>query len=73
MPRMNGIELVSRIRADERFLSLPVVIVSYKDREEDRELGILAGADEYLTKGSFHDRGLLDVVDRLINQGRMLP
>ena len=33
--------------------SMPVLIVSYKDREEDRMRGLEAGADYYLTKGSF--------------------
>lgn len=66
MPRMNGIELVSRIKADERFCDLPIIIVSYKDREEDRQLGLQAGADYYLTKGSVHDKGLLEAVWHLI-------
>jgi len=66
MPRMNGIELVTRIKADERFCDLPIVIVSYKDREEDRQLGLSAGADYYLTKGSVHDKGLLAAVRDLI-------
>jgi two-component system sensor histidine kinase and response regulator WspE len=66
MPRMNGIELVTRIKADERFAQLPIVIVSYKDREEDRQLGLKAGADIYLTKGSVHDQGLLGAVRDLI-------
>lgn len=66
MPRMNGIELVTRIRADERFSELPIIIVSYKDREEDRQLGLKAGADLYLTKGSVHDKGLLEAVRDLI-------
>jgi len=66
MPRMNGIELVTRIKADERFCDLPIVIVSYKDREEDRQMGLSAGADYYLTKGSVHDKGLLAAVRDLI-------
>ena len=66
MPRMNGIELVTRIKADERFCDLPIIIVSYKDREEDRQMGLKAGADFYLTKGSVHDQGLLSAVQDLI-------
>jgi two-component system sensor histidine kinase and response regulator WspE len=66
MPRMNGIELVTRIKADEKLASLPVVIVSYKDREEDRLRGMQAGADYYLTKSSFHDAGLIRAVHDLI-------
>ncbi|MFZ5811741.1 MAG: hybrid sensor histidine kinase/response regulator [Thermodesulfobacteriota bacterium] len=66
MPRMDGIELVRRIRADTRLAALPVMIVSYKDREEDRLLGLDAGADYYLGKGSFQDERLLDAVADLI-------
>lgn len=70
MPRMDGIELVSRIRAEARFAQLPVMIVSYKDREQDRERGLQAGADYYLAKGSFHDTALLDAVQDLIGEAR---
>ena len=68
MPRMDGIELVSRIKADARLQSLPVMVVSYKDREEDRRRGLDAGADYYLAKGSFHDDALLDAVEDLIGK-----
>ena len=66
MPRMDGIELLKLIRNDSRLKSLPVIIVSYKDREEDRSQGLEAGADYYLTKASFHDETLLRVVADLI-------
>jgi two-component system sensor histidine kinase and response regulator WspE len=66
MPRMDGIELVSCIKKDPRLKTLPVMIVSYKDREEDRRRGLDAGADYYLTKGSFHDDALLGAVADLI-------
>src|SRR3569623_1961139 len=66
MPRMDGIELVKMIRQDPKFQGLPVMIVSYKDREEDRYRGLEAGADYYLTKGSFHDETLREAVIDLI-------
>lgn len=66
MPRMDGIELTRLIKSDERVKTRPVMIVSYKDREEDRRRGLDAGADHYLTKGSFHDESLLDAVADLI-------
>ncbi|MDB6018543.1 MAG: CheA signal transduction histidine kinase [Pedosphaera sp.] len=68
MPRMDGIELTTLIKQDPRFKSLPVMIVSYKDREEDRLRGLEAGADYYLTKGSFHDETLLQAVMDLIGE-----
>ncbi len=66
MPRMDGIELVRRVRADERLARTPVMIVSYKDREEDRMRGLEAGANVYLTKSSFHDETLVREVVQLI-------
>ena len=66
MPRMDGIELVTLIKKDLHLYQLPVMIVSYKDRPEDRARGLTAGADYYLTKGSFHDATLLDAVADLI-------
>ncbi|MEI7728818.1 MAG: hybrid sensor histidine kinase/response regulator [Verrucomicrobiota bacterium] len=68
MPRLDGIELVSLIKKDPRLKALPVMIVSYKDREEDRRRGLDAGADYYLTKGSFHDEALLTAVVDLIGE-----
>jgi two-component system, chemotaxis family, sensor histidine kinase and response regulator WspE len=70
MPRMDGIELVTLIKKDPHVKSLPVMIVSYKDRPEDRRRGLDAGADYYLTKGSFHDETLLRAVVDLIGAGQ---
>jgi two-component system, chemotaxis family, sensor histidine kinase and response regulator WspE len=70
MPRMDGIELVTLIKRDPNLKSLPVMIVSYKDREEDRRRGLEAGADYYLTKGSFHDETLLQAVVDLIGDAK---
>jgi two-component system sensor histidine kinase and response regulator WspE len=68
MPRMTGIEFVKQIRQDAELRGLPVLIVSYKDREEDRLLGMEAGANYYLTKSSFADETLLQAVEDLIGE-----
>jgi two-component system sensor histidine kinase and response regulator WspE len=70
MPRMDGIELVSRITRDPQLKSTPVMIVSYKDREDDRRRGLDAGAAYYLAKGSFHDETLVQAVVDLIGGAR---
>ena len=69
MPRMNGLELVRAVRADRRLARLPVVIVSYKEGDEDRARGMEAGANQYLAKGSFHDEQLANAVRGLIGDG----
>lgn len=66
MPRMNGIELVDMIKKDPNLNEIPIIIVSYKDREEDKNRGLEAGADYYLTKGSFQDETLVRAVEDLI-------
>ncbi|WP_338641129.1 hybrid sensor histidine kinase/response regulator [Burkholderia pyrrocinia] len=70
MPRMDGIELVTLIKSDPMLKRVPVMIVSYKDRDEDRRRGLDAGADYYLAKSSFHDEALLDAVHDLIGGAR---
>ena len=66
MPRMNGFELVGKIRSDSHLATLPVIIVSYKDREEDKLKGMECGANYYLTKSSFHDNTLVEAVGKLL-------
>lgn len=66
MPRMTGIELIRALRRETKFENLPIIIVSYKDREEDRMMGLEAGASAYLTKSSFQDDSLLRMVEDLI-------
>ncbi len=68
MPRMNGIELIKQIKSHPRLNSVPVIVVSYRDREEDRLQGLEAGADYYLTKSSFHDDTLIQAVVDLIGE-----
>ncbi len=66
MPRMTGIELTKAVRSDARLAAIPIIIVSYKDREEDRRAGLEAGANIYLTKAAFHDESLVRMVHDLI-------
>jgi two-component system sensor histidine kinase and response regulator WspE len=66
MPRMNGIEFVRTLRGDARYAAIPVIVVSYKDREEDRLAGLEAGATAYLTKGAFQDSTFADTVRDLV-------
>ena len=68
MPRMNGFELTSHMKTHSELKHIPVIIVSYKDREEDRLQGLKVGADYYLTKSSFHDDTLMEAVIDLLGE-----
>ena len=50
MPHMDGIEMTRRIKADMRTSHIPVVLLTAKDTDADKEEGYLGGADSYLTK-----------------------
>ena len=66
MPRMNGIELTQKIRNDAKLSELPLILVTGKESNEDRERGIDVGANAYLTKSHFDDSDLLNVIKRFI-------
>ena len=68
MPRMTGFELTERIRADEQFREIPVIIVTSRDTVDDRRRGFEVGADAYVLKREFDQSQLLDTVRRLIGR-----
>ena len=66
MPRLNGLDLTSRIRSDRNLADLPVVLVTTLGSREDQERGIEVGANAYITKSNFDQNRLLDTIRRLI-------
>ncbi len=66
MPRMSGLDLTAKIRADPRLKGVPVVLVTALSSPEDRERGMDVGANAYLVKSSFDQSNLLEVIRRLI-------
>jgi two-component system, chemotaxis family, sensor kinase CheA len=68
MPRMTGFELTERIRTDEQFRDIPVIMVTSRDAVDDRRRGFEAGADAYVLKREFDQNQLLDTVKRLIGR-----
>lgn len=66
MPRMDGFDLTTKIRADKNLSELPVVLVTALESREHRERGIDAGANAYIVKSSFDQSNLLEIIRRLI-------
>ena len=50
MPRVDGFEVCRRIKADDRYRNIPVVLITGLTSKEDRIKGIEAGAEDFLTK-----------------------
>ena len=64
MPGIDGLEVCRRIKADPATAHLPVVLLTARDREEDRRAGREAGCDAYLTK-PFSALRLIEIIGGL--------
>jgi len=50
MPEMDGFQLLGRIRTDDRFKNMPVLMMTIRAFADDQVQGYETGADDYLTK-----------------------
>jgi two-component system chemotaxis sensor kinase CheA len=66
MPNLDGLQLTERIRQHREYNELPVVLVTTLASDADRQRGAEAGANAYITKGSFNQEVLLETLERLI-------
>lgn len=67
MPGMNGLEVLEAMRALPHREGLPVVILTAKGQDVDREKAFALGADDFITK-PFSPKKLLNRVDQLLAQ-----
>ncbi len=65
MPIMDGLRLISRIRAEDRLKGLPILVLTTEGVETERRASQEAGANEFLVK-PFHPRRLLGMVQELL-------
>jgi CheY-like chemotaxis protein/chemotaxis signal transduction protein len=66
MPNLDGFSLTERLRNNADYKNTPIVIMTSREREEDKRRGIKAGADAYIIKGSFDQTNLLETVRNLV-------
>jgi two-component system chemotaxis sensor kinase CheA len=66
MPVMDGFALTQAIRADPALGNIPVLILSSRSSEADRQRGLDVGADGYIVKSGFDEASLLTAVSRLL-------
>jgi two-component system chemotaxis sensor kinase CheA len=66
MPRLDGLGLTRRLKADPRLRDIPVILVTSLDAAEDRAAGLQAGADGYLVKREVERGKLLELVRQLL-------
>lgn len=67
MPRMDGVELLQKLR---KKIDMPVIFLTSKDDELDEALGLSIGADDYITK-PFSQRLLIARIKAVLRRGRL--
>lgn len=50
MPILDGLKLVKRLRADDAYREVPIIIITTEGAEEDRQRALALGANAYITK-----------------------
>jgi DNA-binding response OmpR family regulator len=65
MPIINGYNLCHLLKREKTHQSIPIILLTSRDKEKDKQLGITAGADAYLTK-PVDISILLEHIERLI-------
>lgn len=61
LPEMDGIEILKKIRADQRYKNIPIIMATAKGTEMDKIGGLNSGADDYLVKPF----GVMEMVARV--------
>jgi two-component system chemotaxis sensor kinase CheA len=70
MPRMDGFTLTKTVRDSPDFKNLPIILVTARERAADKARGLELGADAYLSKSTFDQRQLLDVMRQVLSEPR---
>lgn len=68
MPELDGLSLCREIRRGQRWTNVPIVVLTSRGSDEDRQAGLEAGADAYIVKSAFDEAALLGVVERLLGE-----
>lgn len=68
MPRMTRFELLEKLKKDPRYSRIPVIVLSYEERAEDRERAFSLGAAYYVLKSEFEDGKLKSSIDEIFDK-----
>jgi two-component system alkaline phosphatase synthesis response regulator PhoP len=67
LPKMNGFEVLKKIRATDEFKTIPVIILSVMGDKREVGMGLSLGANDYLIKGTSNPKEILDKVEEILN------
>jgi len=67
MPKMDGYEVCRLLKFDEKYKSIPVIMLTAKAQDIDKAMGKKVGADDYITK-PFETQDLVDKIKKYIGE-----
>jgi chemosensory pili system protein ChpA (sensor histidine kinase/response regulator) len=65
MPRMHGYEFITEIKSDDRFKTIPIIVLTSRAGEKHKRKAMSIGADGYIVK-PFNEETLLENISRLL-------
>jgi chemotaxis protein histidine kinase CheA/ActR/RegA family two-component response regulator len=66
MPNMDGFTLTATLRQEEKYRHKPIIIITSREKEEDKRRGVQVGADAYIVKGDFDQSNLVETLNALL-------
>lgn len=66
MPKMNGIEFLSKLKSDENYAKIPVIIMSSLLDKKTKDECISLGAENFITKGDFRHKSFVDEISSVL-------
>jgi DNA-binding response OmpR family regulator len=67
MPEVSGIEICKDLKSDKTLSEIPIFMLTAKGQEDDEKIGLMSGADRYITK-PFSPKLLLEMVQEALGQ-----
>lgn len=68
LPKLDGYKVARMLKFDENYSHIPIVMLTAKIQEKDKEIGLEMGADEYITK-PFDTAELLQKIKERLSHG----
>ena len=68
MPKMNGFEVLEKLKADERAKNIPVILLTNLNQKDEIEKGLILGADDYLIKAHFMPSEVVTRIKKILGR-----
>jgi len=65
MPRMNGLEFLKHIKANDQYASIPVIMLTTEGQDDDKDKAVALGATAYMVK-PFKPTQLLTLIGKIV-------